>query len=189
MSEPREEQPTTRSTEESSLEAIVRPVLRAHGVELFDLLLRREPAGWVLRVVIDVLDEPGQPISVTVDQCADVSRDVSAALDVADLVEHEYVLEVSSPGVERPLRTLRDFERFAGKLARLWLAGSAGTKASVLQARLRGIRDQAVMLETEGGATREVAFAGIRKAQLVFESPAQPKDKARNLKRRSKDRR
>ncbi len=167
----------------------MRPVLQAHGVELFDLVLHRERAGWVLRVVIDVLDVPGQPASVTVDQCADVSRDLSTALDLADLLDHAYTLEVSSPGLERPLRTLRDFARFEGKLAKLWLAGASGSRATVLQARLRGTRDQFVVLETDGAATRDVAFDDINKAQLVFESPARTKDKARNPKRRSKERR
>jgi ribosome maturation factor RimP len=180
----------TRSSEDMSrLEAVVRPVLVAHGVELFDLVLRRERAGWVLRVVIDVLDAPGQPPSVTVDQCADVSRDLSTALDVADLLDHAYVLEVSSPGVERPLRSLRDYDRFAGKLAKLWWTTAPSARTTVLQARLRGTQGDTVLLEADGGSPREVPFAEIKKAQLVFERPGHPKSKARNPKQRAKERR
>lgn len=190
MNEPREEQNTARPADEAQrLEAIVRPVLQAHGVELFDLVLLHERSGWVLRVVIDVPDLPGQPPSVSVDQCADVSRDLSTAFDVDEVIEHAYTLEVSSPGVERPLRTLRDFARFEGKLAKLWVVQMPGSKTSVLQARVRGIRDELVQVETDGGDLREIAFADIKKSHLVFESPAHPKDKARNQKRRSKDRR
>lgn len=167
----------------------MRPVLDAHGVELFDLQLQRERSGWVLRVLLDVPDGPDQPLSVTIDQCADVSRDLSAALDVADVLAHEYTLEVSSPGVERPLRSLRDYERFEGKLAKLWITNATSPKTTVLQARLRGVRAQHAVVETEGGGTREVSFADIKKAQLVFEIPAQPKTNARNPKRRPKERR
>src|SRR5262250_150674 len=86
------------------------------GLEVFDVQFRREAPGMVLRVQID---RPGPAASaeesVSVDDCAHVSRDLSAILDVEDVVPTAYTLEVSSPGLDRPLRTARDFERFAGR--------------------------------------------------------------------------
>ncbi len=85
------------------------------GLELVDVQFRREGHGWVLRVFID--REEG----VTIDDCAGVSRAISAWLDVEDLIEDAYHLEVSSPGLERPLKKREDFERFCGRKARIKL--------------------------------------------------------------------
>ncbi len=85
------------------------------GLEMVDVQFRREGHGWVLRVFID--REEG----VTIDDCAGVSRAISAWLDVEDLIEYAYHLEVSSPGLERPLKKREDFERFCGRNARIKL--------------------------------------------------------------------
>lgn len=171
----------------SGLDGVVRPVLQSRGVELFDLSLRREAHGMVLRVVIDVLDEPSQPPSVSVGQCADVSRELSEALDVVDLLDGHYTLEVSSPGVERPLRTERDFQRFEGKLAKIWVAGKQPDGTSVVQGTLRGVSEGVVAIELEKRDIVRLPLAGIKKAHLVFEAPAQPKKKTGNQKRGSKE--
>ena len=96
-------------------EDFAEPLLPSMGLELVDVQFRREGHGWVLRLFIDA--EEG----VTLDHCADVSREVSHFLDVEDLIDHAYHLEVSSPGLERPLRSLGDFQRFPGKKARVRL--------------------------------------------------------------------
>jgi len=87
-------------------------LLPTMGLELVDVQFRREGHGWVLRLFID--REEG----VTVDHCADVSREIGQFLDVEDLIGHPYHLEVSSPGLERPLKSMRDFQRFVGKKAK-----------------------------------------------------------------------
>ena len=99
----------------------VRPVAarvaQAHGLEIFDVQFRREASGMVLRVQID---RPGPAAtaeeSVSVEDCAVVSRDLSAVLDVEDVIPTAYTLEVSSPGLDRPLRKAEDYRRFAGRL-------------------------------------------------------------------------
>src|SRR4051812_14373080 len=88
------------------------------GLEIFDVQFRREAPGMVLRIQID---RPGAAAedSVSVEDCAHVSRDLSAILDVEDVVPTAYTLEVSSPGLDRPLRRPDDYRRFAGRLAKI----------------------------------------------------------------------
>ncbi len=87
---------------------LTEPVLRSEGMELIEVEFRRESHGWVLRLYID--REEG----VSVDDCAQVSRTLSDLLDVADPIEYPYHLEVSSPGLNRPLRKREHFARFVG---------------------------------------------------------------------------
>src|SRR5947207_662547 len=95
-------------------------VAGTYGLEIFDVQFRREAGGMVLRVQID---RPGPAASadesVSVEDCARVSRDLSAVLDVEDLVPTAYTLEVSSPGLDRPLRQVGDYERFAGRRVKI----------------------------------------------------------------------
>ena len=88
-------------------------LLPSMGLELFDIQFRREGHGWVLRLFID--REEG----VSLEDCSLVSREISDYLDVEDVIEQSYFLEVSSPGLERPLRSLEDFKRFCGQKARI----------------------------------------------------------------------
>src|SRR5262245_16949858 len=83
------------------------PVCRASGYELVDLRYLLEQGGWVVRVLID-LDPPG-PDAIGFDDCERISRELSAVLDVEDPIPNAYRLEVSSPGVDRPLRTAEHF--------------------------------------------------------------------------------
>src|SRR2546421_12829507 len=95
-------------------------VAGSYGLDIFDVQYRREGPGMVLRVQID---RPGSgrtaEESVSVEDCARVSRDLSAVLDVEDMVPAAYTLEVSSPGLDRPLRHAADYARFAGRRAKL----------------------------------------------------------------------
>src|SRR4029078_2879950 len=95
---------------------LTEPYVRDAGYDLIEVTSGREASGWVVRLFIDV--PQGASVTVSHEDCARVSRDVSAALDVADAISHAYQLEVSSPGLDRPLRRGRDFARFAGHNAR-----------------------------------------------------------------------
>src|SRR5207237_5215334 len=99
---------------------IVSRVAADRGLEIFDIQFRREAPGMVLRIQID---RPGSAASaddsVSVEDCAHVSRDLSAILDVEDVVPTAYTLEVSSPGLDRPLRRPDDYRRFSGRRAKL----------------------------------------------------------------------
>src|SRR5688500_823259 len=94
---------------------VVTPPTEAAGYELVDVEWKRETTGWILRVFID------GPGGIRHEDCERVSRELSAVLDVADFIPHTYSLEVSSPGLNRPLRTLSHFRRHVGQQARIKL--------------------------------------------------------------------
>src|SRR5580692_9711863 len=116
--------PQLQGVDRGALERVVDPIVHAHGAEVVDIELRPERGAWVLRVYVERSGSASSKLStrdaaVDLELCARVSRDLSSALDVVDLIPHAYQLEISSPGVERPLRGERDFVRFAGLKARL----------------------------------------------------------------------
>jgi ribosome maturation factor RimP len=86
------------------------PVIAAQGMEILEIEYRREPVGWVLRIFLD--KEPG----ISVEDCAEMSRITGDLLDMADLIRTPYHLEVSSPGVDRPLRKIEHFQKQVGKI-------------------------------------------------------------------------
>lgn len=114
------------------------------GMELVHFEARRESGGTILRLYID--REGG----VTLEDCARISRQVSADLDADDPLPGRYTLEVSSPGLDRPLSRDRDFERFAGKTVRVVTATPLEGQRH-FKGRLNGLRDGSVQLELEDG--------------------------------------
>jgi ribosome maturation factor RimP len=166
----------------AALLRVLEPVVLAHGAEVVDIEFRPERGGWVLRVFVEKAGASHQALStrdaaVSLELCANVSRDLSPALDVVDLIPHAYQLEVSSPGVERPLRTERDFVRFAGLKARLKRRleadGPAGDR--VLVGLLGGVVDGRVRV-VDGSRTHEIPLADVENARLVFEFGARGAD-------------
>jgi ribosome maturation factor RimP len=168
----------------------VEPVVRAHGAEVVDLEFKPERGGWTLRIFVEKEGASVQALStreaaVSLELCANVSRDLSPALDVADLIPHAYRLEVSSPGVERPLRTERDFERFKGHKAKLRCrrpdaadgSDAGGGETRIILGVLDGVVEGKVHV-IEGGRTHEVAPSAIESARLVFEFGAASGERA-----------
>ncbi|MBN2192856.1 MAG: ribosome maturation factor RimP [Polyangiaceae bacterium] len=148
--------------------AAVEPVLAAHGVEGVELRFRTERGERVLELTLEKrgLTEPGA--GITIELCSDVSRDLSVALDVADVISARYRLEVGSPGVERALYRPEDYARFAGRPARWKLAVPRGDQR-VFRGILRGLDPEGrVLLEQEEGTIAQ-DLAGIESARLVFE--------------------
>ena len=148
-------------------------VAASYGLELFDVQLRREPVGWVLRVIIDRRgDGPTSAHSepVGIEDCQRVSHDLSALLDVEDDLtaglEH-YTLEVSSPGLDRPLRHEADYRRFVGRLARI-VTRAPVEGQSHFTGRIAGV-DAAEVLLTEGRRTHRVPIALISRGRLEVE--------------------
>jgi ribosome maturation factor RimP len=151
------------------LHAAIEPVLTAHGVECVECIWRTDRGGWLLEISIERADARVPGVGVTVDLCADISRDLSAALDVADCIPHRYTLEVGSPGVERALYVQRDYERFAGQAARLKLTAPRAGQ-SVIFGTLHGLDDRAaVLLETEQGELASIELETIQSARILFE--------------------
>lgn len=116
------------------LVAIVEPVCASSGYDLVDLRLKSEQGGWVLRVFIDVATEVGAEDpewwkhGVDLSDCETLSRELSAVLDVDDPLPHAYSLEVSSPGIDRPLRTPGHFRRFVGAEIKVSMAVPLGDR-------------------------------------------------------------
>jgi len=166
-----------REDELGRLRAMATRVAAGHGLELFDLQFRRESIGWVLRVIIDRPWEPGSGAEqageepVGIDDCRLVSHDLSALLDVErDVLETEdrsYTLEVSSPGLDRPLRGEADFRRFVGRLAKVVTDGPLDGQ-SHFAGRLAGVDDGHVIL-AEGRRMHRVPIERIRRARLEVE--------------------
>src|ERR671930_2543260 len=124
-------------------------VAAGYGLEIFDVQFRREGRGMVLRVQ---LDRPGPAAtaeeSVSVEDCAQVSRDLSAILDVEDVMPASYTLEVSSPGLDRPLRGAADYTRFTGRRAQLGMRGTVDGQ-SFFKSTLRGIHAGDVLIDAD----------------------------------------
>src|SRR5437868_6856450 len=98
------------------IRSVVNGPVEGAGYELVEVEWKREPGGWVVRLFVD-RSEGG----FSLEDCERVSRDVSAVLDVADVIPQAYSLEVSSPGLNRPLRTVDHFRRFRGEKAKVRL--------------------------------------------------------------------
>jgi ribosome maturation factor RimP len=157
------------------LRAAAERVAHSYGLEIFDVQVRREPIGMVVRVVIDrpatgAVEAPED--SVGIEDCQRVSQDLSALLDVEDefgeqALTDAYTLEVSSPGLDRPLRHEQDFRRFAGRLAKL-VTTEPIERQSAFAGRLKGVEDGAVVLE-EGRKTHRVPLEKIKRAHLDVE--------------------
>jgi ribosome maturation factor RimP len=144
-------------------------VAGGYGLEIFDVQFRREGAGMVLRVLID---RPGPAAtaddSVSVDDCASVSRDLSAILDVEDLVPTAYTLEVSSPGLDRPLRRAEDYQRFVGRRAKLVMREAIDGQ-KYFKGTLGGMEDNDVLIDGEDGRRHRVPVDVITRANLEVE--------------------
>jgi len=142
-------------------EAIARPIAEEMGLELVEVQFRRE-AGWVLRLFID--REQG---GVHVDDCAAVSRQVSACLEAEDLISHAYTLEVSSPGAERPLKRLEDFVRFAGRRVRIKLKEPVNGEY-VFSGTLTAAdaEHRQIILDADQAGPMTVALDAVAKARL-----------------------
>jgi len=147
------------------LAEIAAEIARANGVELFDLEHRPSGKRWWFRVTLDRPDVP-----VTLADCEAVSRDLSARLDVEDLIPHAYELEVSSPGLERPLRRAADYVRFAGQPAKLVLLADGESAGESLECVLKGAEGDDVVVES-GSRERRIPLARVKKANLVFQFP------------------
>jgi ribosome maturation factor RimP len=153
----------------SQVRSIANRVAASYGLEIFDVSFRREGPGMVLRVQID---RPGPAAtaeeSVSVADCANVSRDLSAILDVDDVVAAAYTLEVSSPGLDRPLTRSDDYERFAGRFAKLVLREAVDGQ-KYFKGRLGGVDGGHVLIDGEDRRTHRVPLDIIARANLEVE--------------------
>ena len=146
---------------------LAEPFTAALGLELADVEYKQEGSRMVLRLFID------RDGGVTLDDCAAVSRELAEILDVEDFILGRYNLEVSSPGLNRPLKKLSDYERFTGRLVKIrtfeLLADDEGNKRKTFIGELLELTDGVVRLKLSEGQTAGIPLGKVAKANLEFE--------------------
>lgn len=152
------------------IEELSLPILEDLGFELVDLEYQRADRGWVLRFFID--KEGG----INLDECAAASREIATLLDVESLIDTAFQLEVSSPGLERPLKKLPDFERFTGRKAKIKTIlacdpDDRGHNRKTFTGKLQGVETGKIQLLQTDKKGGQVAFTldQIEKANLEFD--------------------
>lgn len=149
--------------------AIAERVAGGYGLEIFDVQFRREAPGMVLRVRIDRPGPASQDADgVSVGDCANVSRDLSAIFDVEEVVPTAYTLEVSSPGLDRPLRRLDDYRRFTGRLAKIVMREKVDGQG-FFRGTIAGVDGQDVLIDGDDRRTHRVPLGVISRANLEVE--------------------
>jgi len=153
-----------KQTVEARTAEIADPLIAGLGMELVDVEFLHERDSWILRLFID------KPGGVGLEDCEAVSRAVETPLDVEDVVEHTYHLEVSSPGLERPLKKPEHFRRAGGRVVRVKTFAPLGEPPRRnFRGVLTAVADDGVTVEVEGAGSFQIPFRDIAKANLDFE--------------------
>jgi ribosome maturation factor RimP len=134
------------------------PILSGVGMELVEVQYRREARGWVLRLIIDKAG------GVTLDDCAVVSREMGRTLDVEDVLSTPYTLEVSSPGLNRPLKTERDYLKYRDHLIRVKTFSPVENRRE-FKGKLLGIVNNVIEIQIDEGVY-QIPIANVAKANL-----------------------
>ena len=151
------------------IEKLIQPLLEDLGCELVDLEYQREQRGWVLRFFLDKVG------GINLDDCAMASREISSLLDVENVITTAYSLEVSSPGIERPLKKPEDFKRFSGQLAKIKTLDSidpdaSGKNRKTFIGTLSGLEGDEILLILKNTTDAiRIPLQQIDKANLKYE--------------------
>lgn len=146
------------------MRALIEPIVAEHGLELVDIERTQGRAPWTLRVVVDTPEGDGR---VPVDHCAEVSRQVGAALDASDVIPVRYNLEVSSPGLDRRLAREKDFSAACGKVVKLETRRPLAGRRR-FRGRLVAYADGVATVEVDGEPVA-IPFAEVARAHTVYE--------------------
>ena len=141
---------------------MARPLAEESGLELVDVEFHTQGRRRIVRVLVD------RPGGITVDECARFSRRLSDCLDMNQTLSAAYFLEVSSPGMDRPLRALEHFERFRGERAALTITEALEGRRH-WEGRVLGAREGQVGLALDQGGERWFEWAGVKQAHLVVD--------------------
>ena len=151
------------------IRAIAERVAASRGLTVWEIQSRRESSGHVVRVFVDRPGPAATPDeSVSIEDCEQVNREMSAILDVEDPLPFAYTLEVSSPGLDRPLRGEDDYRRFAGRLAKVVVSESVDNQKA-FDGRLRGLDAGDVLLEAPNGRMHRLPLRLITRGRLDVE--------------------
>jgi len=145
-----------------AISELVRPVVAAEAMELVDVQLAGTRNRRMLRIFID------KPGGVTLDDCENISTQVGALLDLNDLIEGSYTLEVSSPGLDRPLKSGRDFCRALGRRVRVELSTPMSGR-NLLRGRVVQVQGETITLEEEPGDRLAIPLDAVARARVEVE--------------------
>jgi ribosome maturation factor RimP len=149
--------------------AIADPILSNEGMELVEIEYRREARGWVLRLFID--KEGG----VTVDDCSRISQEVGRGLDVDDFILVPYALEISSPGLTRPLKNEKDFVKYQNHFIGVKTFNPVGNRRH-FKGKLTGISESRIEMEVDGGVF-QIPLSNVAKAHLEIDQDVLRKER------------
>jgi ribosome maturation factor RimP len=135
------------------------PIFENNGYELYDIEFVKEGPNWYLRIYAD--KEGG----ITIDDCELISKETSAILDKNDPIEQAYILEVSSPGIDRPLKKPEDYEKYKGEIVDIKLYKSVD-KVKEFQGKLLGLEEETVTIEDEDGKVLSFKLSDIASCRL-----------------------
>ena len=144
----------------AQIHAVVEPILADREMELVELSVRPQGRQQLIRLLMDKVG------GVTIQQCAKVNALIGAALETANVVEGSYTIEVSSPGLDRPLVSKRDFERALGEDLRIQSAGADG-RIQEFDGMLLAVQHEAIVMQTVSGNVT-VPFGEIRSAKKAM---------------------
>lgn len=150
---------------EKVLKVIV-PELEAMGMDIIELDVSGNAGKTLLRLYIDKIGETKDRCTLSIADCEHVSRAVERLLDIEDLFGRNYVLEVSTPGIDRPVRNLAEFKRFIGRLANVTFMKEG--KDGNFDGRIKSVDGDVVMFDVNG-RDQKVNVNDIKKAKLKFE--------------------
>ncbi|MGB9731189.1 MULTISPECIES: ribosome maturation factor RimP [Calditerrivibrio] len=131
------------------------------GVEIFDVKFVREPSGYTLRVFLD-------KENLTLEDCANFSKEISKWLDKEDLIPHKYNLEVSSPGLNRPLRNIDDYKKYIGRKCKIELFKKDPSGRKNYTGYIKGVDGEVILLDVKKEEII-VNYSDIKKGNLEFE--------------------
>jgi ribosome maturation factor RimP len=149
--------------------ALIDPILFQEGLELADIEYRRESKGWILRLYLD--KEGG----VTLDDCTRVSQEVGRNLDIEDFIQSPYTLEVSSPGLNRSLKTENDFIKNCHRLVKVKTFDPIENRRN-FKGRLQGVSENKIEIESEGEIFK-IPLSNVAKANLEIDQNVLPKER------------
>ena len=162
------------------IENVLQPVVSAQGMDIWGIEYRRESVGWVLRIFLD------SDRGISVEDCAEISRVAGDVLDVADLIQVPYNLEVSSPGIDRPLRKPEHFQKFIGDIIEIRTIIPVENRRN-FRGELIEVSPETVVLECDK-RNYPIPMSTIEKARfLYFESRERKKGETDSVARRRGD--
>lgn len=142
------------------IERVALPLIKERDLELVDLEIKGKGPTTILKIFVD------RSGGITLDECAVLSEKLSFLLGLEDVFPHRYTLEVSSPGLDRPLLTQADFKRKIGENVKVFLKTLVDNKNEI-EGRIEDFRDQKLWLRSEG-ESRAIAFEKIEKARIII---------------------